>query len=107
MNSPLNPRIFGIRLTMLLHLYRRRLRAHPTGELLAGGGVAIGVALVFGTLVANASLTSSASKLVHGLTGSARFALVARSPRGFDQSLAEAAGTCPACRLPRRSCART
>jgi putative ABC transport system permease protein len=94
-NSPLNPRIFGIRLTMLLHLYRRRLRAHPAGELLAGGGVAIGVALVFGVLLANASLTSSASKLVHGLTGSARFALVARSPRGFDQSLAEAAGNLP------------
>ena len=32
---------------------------------------------------------------VHGLTGSARFALVARSPRGFDQSLAEAAGNLP------------
>jgi putative ABC transport system permease protein len=92
---PLNPRIFGIRLTMLLLLYRKRLRAHPVGELLAGCGVAIGVALVFGTLVANASLTSSASKLVHGLTGSARFALVARSSQGLDQRLAEAAGNLP------------
>ncbi len=53
---PLNPRIFGIRLSMLLFLYRRRLRAHPAGELLAGAGVAIGVALVFGVLLANASL---------------------------------------------------
>jgi putative ABC transport system permease protein len=92
---PLNPRIFGIRLTMLLLLYRKRLRAHPVGELLAGCGVAIGVALVFGTLVANASLTSSAAKLVHGLTGSARFALVARSSQGLDQRLAEAAGNLP------------
>ena len=95
MKHPLNPRIFGIRLSMLLHLYRRRLRAHPLGELLAGSGVAIGVALVFGVLLANASLTSSAAKLVHGLTGSARFALVARSAQGFDERLAERAGNLP------------
>jgi putative ABC transport system permease protein len=91
----LNPRIFGVRLSMLLFLYRRRLRAHPAGELLAGSGVAIGVALVFGVLLANASVESSASKLIHGLTGSARFALVARSSQGFDQRLAEAAGNLP------------
>jgi putative ABC transport system permease protein len=91
----MNPRILGIRLSMLLYLYRRRLRAHPVGELLAGSGVAIGVALVFGVLLANASLTSSASDLVHGLTGSARFALVARSSQGFDGRLAERAGSLP------------
>jgi putative ABC transport system permease protein len=94
-SNPLDPRIFGIRLSMLLHLFRRRLRAHPVGELLAGSGVAIGVALVFGVLLANASLTSSASKLVHGLTGSAKFALVARSSRGLEEPLAEAAGNLP------------
>jgi putative ABC transport system permease protein len=91
----LNPRIFGLRLSMLAHLYRRRLRAHPAGELLAGSGVAIGVALVFGVLLANASLESSASKLIHGLTGSARFALVARSAQGFDQRVAAQAGALP------------
>jgi putative ABC transport system permease protein len=91
----LNPRIFGLRLSMLAHLYRRRLRAHPAGELLAGSGVAIGVALVFGVLLANASLESSASKLIHGLTGSARFALVARSSRGFDEGVAVQAGNLP------------
>ncbi len=92
---PLNPKILGIRLTMLLYLYRRRLRAHPAGELLAGSGVAIGVALVFGVLIANASLTSAAGKLIHGLAGSARFALVARSAQGFDEQIAEAAGRLP------------
>jgi putative ABC transport system permease protein len=91
----LNPRIFGVRLSMLLYLHKRRLRAHPVGELLAGSGVAVGVALVFGVLLANASLTSSAGQLVHGLTGSARFALVARSSQGFDQHLAEEAGALP------------
>jgi len=91
----LNPRIVGIRVSMLLYLYRRRLRAHPAGELLAGGGVAIGVALVFGVLLANASLTGSAGRLIHGLAGSARFALTARSAQGFDEGLAEAAGRLP------------
>ena len=95
MNSVLNPRIFGIRLSMLLFQYKRRLRAHVAGELLAGAGVAIGVALVFGVLLANASLESSASKLIGGLTGSARFALVARSAQGFEESVAERAGNLP------------
>lgn len=85
----------GIRPGMLLFLYRRRLRAHPVGELLAGSGVAVGVALVFGVLLANASLTSSAGQLVHGLAGSARFALMARSSQGFDQRIAEQAGELP------------
>lgn len=95
MSSLLKPRIFGIRLSMLLFQYKRRLRAHVAGELLAGAGVAIGVALVFGVLLAHASLESSASKLIHGLTGSARYALVARSAQGFDQSVAERAGNLP------------
>jgi putative ABC transport system permease protein len=98
-NGALNPRILGIRLSMLLYLYRRRLRAHPVAELLAGSGVAIGVALVFGVLLANASLTSSAGRLIHGLAGSARFALVARSAQGFDQRIAEAAGRLPGVRV--------
>jgi putative ABC transport system permease protein len=94
-SSVLKQRILGLRLSMLFLQYKRRLRAHVAGELLAGAGVAIGVALVFGTLVANASLTSSASKLVHGLTGSAKFALVARSSQGFDEGVAAQAGNLP------------
>lgn len=85
--NPANPKILGVRLTMLLFLYRRRLRAHPVQELLAGAGIAVGVALVFGVLLANSSLTSSASQLVHGLAGSARLTLVARSPAGFPEQL--------------------
>jgi putative ABC transport system permease protein len=86
----LNPKIFGVRLSMLLFLYNRRLRAHPVQELLAGTGIAVGVALVFGVLLANASLTSSVKQLVHGLAGSARVALVARSPAGFPESVTQA-----------------
>jgi putative ABC transport system permease protein len=94
-SNALNPKILGVRLSMLLFLYRRRVRAHPIQELLAGSGVAIGVALVFGVLLANASLTGSASELVHGLAGSATLQLSARSAQGFDSRLAEAAGNLP------------
>jgi putative ABC transport system permease protein len=94
-SNALNPKILGVRLSMLLFLYRRRVRAHPIQELLAGSGVAIGVALVFGVLLANASLTGSASELVHGLAGSATLQLSARSTQGFDAGLAEAAGNLP------------
>lgn len=89
MSRPVNPKILGVRLTMLLYLYRRRLRAHPVQELLAGAGVAFGVALVFGVLLANSSLTSSVEQLVHGLTGSARLALVGRSSTGIPEQLTE------------------
>jgi putative ABC transport system permease protein len=74
-----------MRPTMLWFLYCRRLRAHPVQELLAGAGVAVGVALVFGVLLANSSLTSSATQLVHGLAGSARFSVQARSSAGFPE----------------------
>lgn len=89
---PPRPRLLGLRPSMLLYLLRRRLRANPAAELLAGLGVAVGVALVFGVLLANASLTSSATKLVRGLAGGARFELASASPQGFPQSLAERAG---------------
>jgi putative ABC transport system permease protein len=84
----LNPRICGVRASMLFHLYRRRLRSHMSQELLAGSGIAVAVALVFGVLVANTSLTSSAGALIQQVVGSARVQLTARSTAGFDQRLA-------------------
>jgi putative ABC transport system permease protein len=84
----LNPTICGVRLSMLLSFYSWRLRRHPMQELLAGGGIAVGVALVLGVLMANTSLTTSAADLLHGLTGSARLKLAARSSEGFDEGLA-------------------
>ncbi len=87
MSSPLNPAIAGVRLSMLAHLYRVRLRSHAVQELLAGSGIAVGVALVLGVLVANASITGAAEELVHQLVGSARLQLEARSPDGFDEQL--------------------
>jgi putative ABC transport system permease protein len=94
-SSPLNPKIMGIRLSMLLHICGRRLRLHTGQELLAGSGIAVGVALVFGVLVANASLTSSAGGLVHQVVGSARLQIAARSSAGFDQGLATTVSRLP------------
>ena len=57
----LKPMIAGLRFSALVDLYRWRLGNHKTQELLAGIGIAIGVALFFGVLVANASLMGSAA----------------------------------------------
>jgi putative ABC transport system permease protein len=83
----LNPSVAGVRVSMLAHLYGVRLRSHAIQELLAGSGIAVGVALVLGVLVANAGLTGSAEQLVHELVGSARLQLAARSQDGFDEGL--------------------
>jgi putative ABC transport system permease protein len=83
---------------MLFHLYRRRLRSHLAQELLAGSGIAVAVALVFGVLVANTSLTSSAGALIQQVVGSARVQLTARSPAGFDQRLTGAVERLPGVR---------
>ncbi|MGC2373496.1 MAG: FtsX-like permease family protein [Solirubrobacteraceae bacterium] len=99
MSHRANPKILGVRVTMLLFLYRRRLRAHPVQELLAGAGIAVGVALVFGVLLANASLTGSVAQLVHGLAGSARYALVSRSPMGFPERLTDTVRKLPGVQL--------
>ena len=83
-----DPSLFGLRLSGVLRMYRVRLRRHAIQELLAAVGIAIGVALVFGVLVANTSIVGSARQLIDGVTGTARLQLAARSPDGFEQSLA-------------------
>jgi putative ABC transport system permease protein len=71
----------------LIYFYRRRLRVHAVQELLAGTGVAIAVALVFATIVASASITGSASEIVHAVIGRASLQLHARGASGFDESV--------------------
>ena len=88
MTSLLDPRLAGVRLGMHAHLYRLRLRAHAVQELLAASGIAVGVALVVGVLVSNASLTGSAEELIHELVGEARYQLAARSQEGFAERVA-------------------
>ena len=71
----------------LLHFYRQRFRTHPAQELLAGAGIAIGVALVFAVIVANTSITTSASQISRGIAGQARLQLGARGEQGFDAGI--------------------
>ncbi len=71
----------------LVYFYSRRLRVHAMQELLAGLGVAVAVALVFAVTVANSSITSSASDVVHTVIGPADLQLHARGPDGFDEHL--------------------
>lgn len=92
---PLNPRIAGVRLSVLRDHYRARLRKHLVAELLAGAGIAIGVALVFGVLVANGSITGATAALIRAVNGSATLQLAARSSQGFPQRLANQAGELP------------
>jgi putative ABC transport system permease protein len=91
----LNPRIMGVRVSVLRNLYRARLRRQVVAELLAGAGIAIGVALVFGVLIANMSLTGSTASLIRAVNGRARLQLQARSQEGFSERLAREAGALP------------
>lgn len=73
----------------LIDHYGERMRAHPVQELLAGVGVAIGVALAFAVLVANSSIETNARSLVRGIAGTAQLQLGARSGDGFPQAMIE------------------
>jgi putative ABC transport system permease protein len=85
----------GVRPGSLVTLYRWRLRKRLAQELLAAAGIVVGVALVFGVLLANTTITGSAGRLVHQLVGSARLQLAARSADGFGERLAETAAKLP------------
>ncbi|HEV7771737.1 MAG TPA: FtsX-like permease family protein [Conexibacter sp.] len=76
-----------MRVQTLIYFYGRRLRTHPIQELLAGLGIAIGVALAFAVLVANGSIASSANEVVRAVVGRADLQLQARDTRGFDASV--------------------
>ena len=56
----------------ILYLYRVRLRARLVPEALAMVGIAVGVALLFASQVANTSLNGSVRQLTSGLVGQSR-----------------------------------
>jgi putative ABC transport system permease protein len=76
-----------MRVQTLLYFYGRRLRTHPIQELLAGLGIAIGVALAFAVLVSNGSIVGSAQEVLRTAVGRADLQLQARGSRGFDAKL--------------------
>lgn len=71
----------------LAYLYRNRLRVHAAQELLAGLGVAVAVALISATLIANASIAGSAGEVVHTVIGPANLQVRSQGPEGFSESL--------------------
>jgi len=87
-----------MRIQTLLYFYGRRLRTHPIQELLAGLGIAIGVALAFAVLVANGSIASSAEQIMRAVVGRADLQLQARSARGFDADVLDEAQRVPGVR---------
>lgn len=87
--------IFGLRASGALRIYRVRLRRHTMQELLAGAGIAIGIALVFGVMLANTNILGSAAELIDGVTGTARLQLSARASQGFPEALADRAADLP------------
>lgn len=91
----LDPLIVGLRLSILFKLYRQRLRMYAVSEFLAGAGIAVGVALVFGVLVANTSIVGSSREILHDVYGAASLELAARSSQGFDETLANRAARVP------------
>ncbi|HTU79236.1 MAG TPA: FtsX-like permease family protein [Solirubrobacteraceae bacterium] len=71
----------------VIHLYRVRLRSRLIQEALAAIGIAVGVALLFASQVANTSLNGSVEQLTSALVGRSRLQLEARSPLGFEERL--------------------
>lgn len=94
-NFWIDPSFFGVRLSGLYAIYREHWRYYRAPELMAGVGIAIGVSLVFGVLVANSSILSSTREAINAVNGSATLQLVARSPRGFSQKLAQRVSDLP------------
>jgi putative ABC transport system permease protein len=88
-----------MRLSTIFYLYRVRLRARLVQELLAVAGIAVGVALLFASQVANTSLAGSVVHLTNGLVGESRLQLIGRDPNGFDESLLAEVQRLPGVRL--------
>jgi putative ABC transport system permease protein len=76
-----------MRLSSVVRLYRVRLRARLAQELFAVVGIAIGVALLFASQVANSSLDGSVEQLTSGIVGQMHFQVAARGSEGFDARL--------------------
>jgi putative ABC transport system permease protein len=92
---PTRPRVLGMTPAGLYALYRVHWQNNRGSELMAGAGIAIGVALVFGVLVANSSILGSTREAINAVNGSASLQLVSRSPNGFSQQLAQRAEQLP------------
>jgi putative ABC transport system permease protein len=71
----------------LFYLYRRRLRVNSASELLAAVGIAIAVALVLASTVAQSSIAGATGQVVHAVVGKATLQLRSQDGEGFDESM--------------------
>jgi putative ABC transport system permease protein len=78
-----------MRLYDIAHLYSVRLKARVVlvQELFAILGIAVGVALLFASQVASASLSGSVRQLANGIVGESQYQLKARGPAGFSEGV--------------------
>lgn len=67
----------------LWYLYRRRLRVHAAQELLAGVGIAVAVALVLASTVAEGSIADSTRQVVKAVVGQASLQVRTQGGDGF------------------------
>lgn len=91
-------RVCGLTFRALLGFYLARVREHPMQEVLAGSGIAVGVALVYAVLVSSSSITGSAAQVVEGVAGQASLQVTARSDRGFPAEIADEVAQVPGVR---------
>jgi putative ABC transport system permease protein len=95
MSSTPRPSSRFLRPYALLYLYRARLRVNAAQETMAAIGVAIAVALLFSTLVASASISSSSDEVVRAVIGPADLQVRSRTGDGFDEGLLRAVKRLP------------
>ncbi|MDO8213607.1 FtsX-like permease family protein [Conexibacter sp. CPCC 206217] len=77
--------MIGLRSLLRFELWR--LRGYWAQDLLAGAGIAAGVALVFAVIVSNSSINAGAREILVGVAGDAQLQLTARSGEGIPQRL--------------------
>ncbi len=87
-----------MKLSNIAGLYLVRLRVRLVQELFAVLGIAVGVALLFASQVANTSLSGSVDQLTSGIVGRASLQLEARDPGGFSEGMLEAVQRLPGVR---------
>jgi putative ABC transport system permease protein len=87
-----------VKLSNIAGLYLVRLRVRLVQELFAVLGIAVGVALLFASQVANTSLSGSVDQLTSGIVGRASLQLEARDPGGFSEGMVGAVQRLPGVR---------
>ncbi len=78
-----------MRLSSIAHLYRVRLKVRLVlvQELLAVLGLSVGVALLFASQIASASLNGSVQQIASEIVGNMQYQIESRDPQGFDEGL--------------------